>query len=170
MAPTLQIIGFKKSGKTTTINDFLTCCQQLHLTTSVLKHDQHQSQMDQANTDTARFSDNGAQQVILATATGIFQHEQVPIPPSPQQLRQLVRPENDFCLMEGFKTAQYPKIVLLRPQDRPADFGHLTNVLAWASLWPLNRPTSLDWQQPATRQRWFQQYWQQLTGHHSFRK
>lgn len=162
MAPTLQVIGFKKSGKTTTVNDFLTCCRQLQLTTSVLKHDEHQSQMDQAHTDTARFSDNGAQQVILATATGVFQHEQVATPPTPQRLRQLVQPDNDLCLMEGFKTADYPKIVLLRPQDRPADFGELTHVLAWASLWPLNRPQVLDWQNAATRQHWFQHYWQQL--------
>ena len=165
MAPTLQIIGFKKSGKTTTVNDFLTCCQQLQLTTSVLKHDEHESQMDQANTDTARFSDHGAQQVILATATGVFQHEQVATPPTPQRLRQLVRPNNDLCLMEGFKTADYPKIVLLRPQDQPADFGALTHVLAWASLWPLNQTTVLDWQTPAARQHWFQHYWQHLATH-----
>ncbi len=136
MAPTLQIIGFKKSGKTTLIEALVKLLAAKHVTVSVLKHDAHQAAMDVPGTDTSRFSQAGAQTVILASASGIFMH-QAPTPAvSLTSLIHQLPSKPQLILAEGFKQADFSKLALLRPADHKADFSDYTKIDQFASLGP----------------------------------
>ncbi|MFD0896907.1 molybdopterin-guanine dinucleotide biosynthesis protein B [Loigolactobacillus binensis] len=162
MVAPLQVVGFKKSGKTTTLRDFLAVLQQRKQPVCVLKHDAHHAQMDQLGTDTAAFSAAGAQTVLLATDQAVMVHQQLPQLPSAQQLIATYAQPGQFCLLEGFKTAAYPKLILLRPGERPADFATLTQISAYASLHTPEFSGCLDFRTAAQRQAWFTAYLQKV--------
>ncbi|MFD1319133.1 molybdopterin-guanine dinucleotide biosynthesis protein B [Loigolactobacillus zhaoyuanensis] len=160
MVAPLQVVGFKKSGKTTTINDFLTILKQLNVPVCVLKHDAHRAQMDQPGTDTATFATSGAQTVLLATNQAVMVRQQVPQLPNAAQLIATYAKPEQFCLLEGFKTAAYPKLVLVHSGERPSNFAKLTQVVAYASLTPPEFSGCLDFSTAALRQAWFTAYLQ----------
>lgn len=160
MVAPLQIVGFKKSGKTTAIKDFLAVLKRQHQPVCVLKHDAHNAQMDQAGTDTARFTAAGAQTVLLATDQATMVQQQITRPPTAAQLIATYAQPEQFCLLEGFKAAAYPKLVLVRPGERPIDFEQLSHITAYASLHTPEFSTCLDFSTSAQRQAWFTTYLQ----------
>ncbi|MFC6170903.1 molybdopterin-guanine dinucleotide biosynthesis protein B [Loigolactobacillus jiayinensis] len=160
MVTPLQVVGFKKSGKTTTVNDFLVILKQRQHAVFVLKHDVHRGQMDQPGTDTSRFTAAGTQTVLLATDQAVMLQQQVTQPPTAAQLIATYAQPGQFCLLEGFKKAAYPKIVLVRPGERPSDFDHLSHIMAYASLHAPEFNDCLDFGTTAARQAWFTTYLQ----------
>ena len=134
MALTFQIIGYKKSGKTLITTELIKLLTGHQLHVSVLKHDAHTSTMDIAGTDTAVFSQAGAQDVILQSANGTFYHQTTARPVTVTKLIAQLPASTDVILLEGFKQACYPKLVLLRPGDHAVDFQQFTNIQAFASL------------------------------------
>lgn len=134
MAVTLQIIGYKKSGKTTVTAALTQALHTKGLRVSVIKHDAHDAAMDVAGTDTARFAASGADSVILQSANGLFYHQSQPQDVSAPALIDWLPDDVDVILIEGFKPAPYPKLVLLRPEDHLADFAKFSNVIQTASL------------------------------------
>lgn len=160
MVAPLQVVGFKKSGKTTTINDFLAVLKRQHQPVCVLKHDAHNAQMDQAGTDTARFTAAGAQTVLLATDQATMVQQQITQPPTAAQLIAAYAQPEQFCLLEGFKAAAYPKLVLVRPGEWPTDFKQLSHITAYASLHTPEFSACLDFSTSAQRQAWFTTYLQ----------
>ncbi|MCD2255677.1 molybdopterin-guanine dinucleotide biosynthesis protein B [Agrilactobacillus fermenti] len=161
MALTLQIVGYKKSGKTTVLKDFLAVAQAKKYTVAVLKHDAHEASLDQAATDTGQFHQLGAQQIILQSRSEIFIRQQKPalVTQSAESLvQQYVAPDTDLILIEGYKSAAYPKIVL---NKTAIDFepSALQQVIAQASIFPeivAANPKLKDFSNPQARQAWFQ--------------
>lgn len=151
MALTFQIIGYKKSGKTLITTALVRQLSAQQLNVSVLKHDAHASSMDVPGTDTARFSDAGAQAVLLQSANGTFYHQTTPQMPPVTALIAKLPATTDVILLEGFKQADYPKLVLLRPDDHVTDFATCTNIQAFASLTAhpeatlIGAPAICDW-------------------------
>ena len=133
MVVALQIIGHKKAGKTTVMTALIRACRQLGLTVSAIKHDAHQAQMDHAGTDSDQMSKAGAAEVILTSKQGTFLH--LPDQRSLTELQQWQVPA-DILLVEGYKQAPLPKLVLLQRQETAADWVKIDSVLAFASLTP----------------------------------
>lgn len=157
MAITLQVIGFKKCGKTTVLTDFLLVAQELQLKTAILKHNAHNdANLDQEKTDTHRFQDTGASQIILRSDHEVYVRKQQPPEVSlPQLITEYTDTDTQLVLVEGFKTADYPKLVLLRPEDQLADF-HATQIQFQASLYPeMTNAVISDFSTAANRQNWF---------------
>jgi cyclic pyranopterin phosphate synthase len=151
MALTLQVVGYKNSGKTSTILDFLAVAQAKGLKTAVIKHDDHDlADLDQPKTDTSRFKAAGATTLVLQTNAELFLRQAQPAS-LPQLVTAVVPSDTQLVLIEGFKTAAYPKVVLMRPGD--IRDSNLTNVVAQASL--AKMPQTEDFRTSAKRKAWF---------------
>lgn len=115
--PVVQIVGFKNSGKTTLITRLLNLFNGMNLKVAVIKHDVHGFEMDREGTDTYLFRETGAAAAAIVSPwrTAIIEEQET-------SLSELIEhfTAYDLILVEGFKQAHYPKLVLLRgPEDVP---------------------------------------------------
>ncbi|MFD1175725.1 molybdopterin-guanine dinucleotide biosynthesis protein B [Paenibacillus puldeungensis] len=115
MPPVVQIVGFKNSGKTTLITRLLHLFNGMNLKVAVIKHDVHGFEVDREGTDTYLFRETGAAAAAIVSPwrTAIVEEQETP-------LSELIEhfAAYDLILVEGFKQAHYPKLVLLRgPED-----------------------------------------------------
>ena len=156
----LQIIGKKKSGKTTTTIDFIKAARAQDLTVATFKHTHHTVAMDVEGTDTARFSAAGAQQVGMQNDAGFFWHEsrkngaEISLQ---EELDYFVRPETDLILIEGFKKEVFPKLLLLREKDKLEDFAIYEQIDYVGTIFPevlVVRPELIDLTTEGKREDW----------------
>jgi molybdopterin-guanine dinucleotide biosynthesis protein B len=117
----LQVVGYKKAGKTTLVSELLRMLSGEGLRIAALKRDDHACDPEPAGVDTRRFREAGAFLAGLASdARTMWVKEQS------QALEDMIAEAAsagaDLVLVEGFKSALYPKVVLLRDE---ADAGLL---------------------------------------------
>jgi len=125
----LGVCGFKKSGKTTLIEQLLLELNRRPLRLAVIKHQNEPIVViDQPGTDTHRFFNAGAA-VLGWDNHSLFIHRRQSPPPTLDQLLSLLGDDFDLILIEGFKHSPHPKIFLLRPGETqpPPD---VTTILA----------------------------------------
>lgn len=107
----LQIVGYKNSGKTTLLCKLVAHFSSLGWKVATLKHDAHAFEMDRPHTDTWKHRQAGA------WLTGITSPgETAWLREGETQLEAMLVEAHgaDLILVEGFKHAPYPKLVLLR--------------------------------------------------------
>lgn len=127
----LQIVGYKNSGKTTLIAKLIHRLKQTNCIVGTIKHDAHEFDLDTPGTDTWRHQEAGADITAISSAT-----RSAVISRGPEPLSVLLAHMRhaDVVLVEGFKQADYPKLILLRkPED--AELLSLANPFM-AVLWP----------------------------------
>lgn len=112
---TLQVVGFKNSGKTTLISRWIRLLKAQGKSVAVMKHHGHPSALERPaeHTDGVQYIENGAHLSIVAGggSAQILLNEE----PSFTELMDYVKMnEPDVLLIEGFKNENQPKIVLLR--------------------------------------------------------
>lgn len=126
----LQVVGFKNSGKTTLLSRFLEMAAAAQKQVSTIKHHGHGGalEMPDAETDSMRFFGAGAAS-SLAYGNGAVQlhlrqeHENV------EKLIDLsLFAEPDLILIEGFKEADFPKVVIARSSDDWNELQKLSNI------------------------------------------
>lgn len=150
MAATLQIIGYKKSGKTA-VTEALIKALSPNYRVAAIKHDAHQAAMDKAGTDSDRFARAGAHSVILQSDNGLFFHQTADAPTSAANLADWLPDQTDILLIEGFKPDPFPKIAMLRATDSRADFKDYQQIQVFASLTShpeatlVGLPAIIDW-------------------------
>lgn len=133
MVVTFQIVGHKKSGKTTLTNDFLKVAPQLNQQISVVKHTHGPVDIPN-NTDTGKFYEN-SNDVLLLNDTQTIHYQRNLQQPAEYQIRHMQQTTSaDFLIIEGLKELDYPKIVLLKKDETPADFGEVTNIRYFVSI------------------------------------
>lgn len=159
----LQIIGNKKSGKTTTMISFIEEATLLNKKVAVFKHTHHSVSMDVEKTDTYRFSKAGASQVGMQQQGGFYWHEQRPMDqevPLKEEIEDFVRLDTDIILIEGFKNENYPKLLLLRPQDTVGAFQDYSKIQFIATIFKekIGEPGVLDFTTEEKRKAWFKNY------------
>ena len=110
----IQIVGYKNTGKTTIVCRLTELLKQGGYTVATMKHDAHDFEMDKEGTDTWRHQQAGADLTIITSPhqTAIIQRHATP-------LEQLIHAWGnvDFVLVEGFKTASYPKFILVKNEQ-----------------------------------------------------
>ncbi len=163
MDTSLQVIGNKKSGKTTTMISFIEEATIMNKKIAVFKHTHHDVSMDIEGTDTDRFSKAGASQVGMQQDGGFYWHEQRPMGkqvPLKAEIEDFVRLDTDFVLIEGFKNESYPKLLLLRPQDTIGAFKDYSKIQFIATIFKekVGEPGVLDFTTDEKRKTWFHQY------------
>ncbi|WP_151736344.1 molybdopterin-guanine dinucleotide biosynthesis protein B [Paenibacillus tengchongensis] len=131
--PVCQIVGYKNSGKTTLICALLPYLSAHGCKVGVIKHDAHDFEADREHTDTWRHRQAGAAAVAITSPhrTALIEERRSTL----TGLLAAMAPY-DYVLVEGFKAAGYPKVVLLRTeQDLP--LLEAPNAAA-AAVWPGN--------------------------------
>ena len=104
------ITGYKNAGKTTLTARLVTEFTARGLTVSTLKHASHGFDLDQPGTDSDQHRRAGAREVLISSGKRwALMHELDGPELSPADLIQHLSPA-DLVLIEGFKTAQHPKI------------------------------------------------------------
>ncbi|WP_125761240.1 molybdopterin-guanine dinucleotide biosynthesis protein MobB [Companilactobacillus hulinensis] len=131
MATTFQIVGHKKSGKTTLLQEFL--MDNSLDSFSVIKHTHTPIEVS-TNTDTGKFFHYSNDVLLLNDEQTI--HYQRHLPTSDlEKIEQLQKTTSaDFIVIEGMKELDFPKIVLLKPDETPADFDNITNIKYFATI------------------------------------
>lgn len=106
------ISGIKNSGKTTLITKLLKKFKEEGYKVGTIKHDGHDFQMDNLNSDTDKHVKAGAHGTVIFSKSKFMFLEQT----SEQDLDfylQLFK-NYDFILLEGFKGSEYPKLEIVR--------------------------------------------------------
>ena len=134
--PMLSFTARSGTGKTTYLEQLIPLLKQEHLRLAVLKHDAHGFQMDKPGKDSYRFTQAGADHVILTSASqtaAIFSHPSEN--PSLGFLAEKIR-NVDLIITEGYKLENMPKIELLRRGYHETPVSNPENLLALVSDFP----------------------------------
>lgn len=109
--PVLALAGYSGAGKTTLLEALLPELSRLGLRTAVVKHDGHDFEMDHVGTDSWRFTQAGAVQSILSSAsqTAMVERRSLTLP----EVLGLAR-EVDLILVEGYKNVPLSQVGLCR--------------------------------------------------------
>ncbi len=124
-APIIGIAGWKKSGKTTLAVRLIEEFTRRGFKVASVKHAHHGFQIDDADTDSARHRRAGAREVaVISGKRWAIVHELKDEPePDFEEVISWLGPA-DLIIVEGYKTAQIPKIEARRQQShtkRPLD-------------------------------------------------
>lgn len=129
MAVTLQVVGHKKSGKTTVMHTLLAAAAERQLTVATIKHT-HEAL--EAQTDSGSFAAVAPSWLLTPDQTLAYRQDARPLDVRVAAI--VATCTADVVLVEGGKALAYPKLVLLRPEETPADWQDLTQVSAFARL------------------------------------
>ncbi|MQS89965.1 molybdopterin-guanine dinucleotide biosynthesis protein B [Companilactobacillus mishanensis] len=133
MVTTFQIIGHKKSGKTTLTNDFLKFGKAAGYSFSVVKHT-HGPVDIPANTDTGKFYQQSDDVLLLNDSQTIHYQRKIAKTASEQITELQKNSPADFLIIEGLKELDYPKITLLKEDEVKSDFADISQILIFASI------------------------------------
>lgn len=126
---TLQVVGYKNSGKTTLLARWVRLLKAEGLSVSVLKHHGHGGRpaLPDSQTDTMQFWEKGADLTIVAGggAVQLLWNEEAAF----DQLKSLAAIGNpDVLFVEGYKSQSGEKVVLLRETEDWASLSALLNI------------------------------------------
>jgi len=112
--PILQIVGYKNSGKTTLLCALVRKFRSEGVTVAAIKHDAHDFALDRPGTDTRKMAEAGADFVAITSPRRTAWTSS-----RPASLDELIglAAHADLVLVEGFKDAPHPKLVLLRGEE-----------------------------------------------------
>lgn len=138
----IQVVGYKNAGKTTLATALIKQFVAAGYRVGSIKHDAHQFEIDSPETDTGKLRQAGAAMVAITSAA-----QTALLMDGPLSLEQLLvtMASMDVVVVEGFKTAHYPKLVLVR-NDLETDLLQLPAIEAvvYDRLYPPT--THVTWQ------------------------
>lgn len=115
---TLHVIGFKNSGKTTLVAEWVHLLKSEGLSVAVLKHHGHEGPlaMPDSGTDTMQFLNRGADVSVVAGGGAVQLH--MNYEPDFARMKEIATVDQpDVLLIEGYKKEQGDKVVLLRDEE-----------------------------------------------------
>lgn len=132
LVPVLQIIGYKNSGKTTLACRLIQALSVQGLRVGSAKHDAHLFQLDDPGTDSSKHLLYGAVETVLTSpeATRVMRRSAASL----REIAESMHGRVDLVIAEGFKSADYPKIALIRrTEDQITLQKEATNIRLWLS-------------------------------------
>ncbi|GAA5158688.1 molybdopterin-guanine dinucleotide biosynthesis protein B [Viridibacterium curvum] len=139
-APAFGFAGYSGSGKTTLIERLIPIFSGAGLQVSLIKHTHHGFDIDRPGKDSFRLREAGASQVMLAGEKRWALMTELRNLPQPTlaELKAQLAP-CDLVLVEGFKSADLPKIEVCRPSlGHPFVHSSFPGVVAVASNEPVD--------------------------------
>jgi molybdopterin-guanine dinucleotide biosynthesis adapter protein len=136
--PHLAFVGFSGSGKTTLISQIVMQLKRKGYRVGVLKHDAHDFQMDVEGKDTYKYSEAGADLIAISSDAKLNILEKLQ---KPLELEEILQRMDgvDLILIEGYKQANVPKILIARTLEQLALRDKISNLIAIAAT--LNNDT-----------------------------
>jgi molybdopterin-guanine dinucleotide biosynthesis protein B len=137
----IQVIGYKNSGKTTTVCELIKRFSQLGYKVASIKHDAHHFEVDYPGKDTWMHREAGASVVAITSQEKFAIMVQQPI-----RLTDLIEriQDVDLVIVEGYKHNDYPKIVILKEEKDLSllqETNHILAILTWFPYEHSNIPT-----------------------------
>ena len=127
----LQIVGYKKSGKTTLMRHIVSFLKSHGYTVATIKHHGHGKkdlQLQDSDVDHMKHFEAGADQSIVQG----FQYQQTVTRVENQNLTQIIEKsvtiDTNIVLVEGFKNADFEKVVVYRDEEELQVLQQLSNV------------------------------------------
>ncbi|REK75619.1 molybdopterin-guanine dinucleotide biosynthesis protein B [Paenibacillus paeoniae] len=129
----VQLVGYKNTGKTTSVCRLTEKYKREGLRVGTIKHDAHDFQIDTPGTDTWQHQAAGADitAITSSTRTAILKQTNTELDTLIASMQQ----EVDIILIEGFKSASYPKIVFAREVSHYALLQAVSHPIALV-CWP----------------------------------
>lgn len=132
--PVVQIVGYSNTGKTTLICHLISHFSQRGWKVGAIKGHAGELEVDQQGKDTWYHREAGADRVSI---TAVNQTALIfPRPLGLEKLLPLYR-GLDLVLVEGFKEALHPKLVMVGEPDHLSLIGELSNVHGVVSSFPV---------------------------------
>lgn len=123
----IQVVGYKNTGKTTMTAALIAGLASKGLKVAAIKHDGHDHfEMDQEGTDSYQFGKAGATAVAVMSEkrTAIIKQHNTRLDDMLSQFS-----DYDWIVIEGFKNAPYPKVVMVREAGDRTLIGKLQQVV-----------------------------------------
>ena len=120
--PAISFIAHSGTGKTTLLTQVIAILKQRGYKVGIIKHDAHRFEIDHPGKDSHRFTEAGADSMLISSASKLALVKQHQQPPPIDELITEHFPDVDLVLIEGFKQSGLPKIELFRS-------GHSTELL-----------------------------------------
>jgi len=114
-AKVIGFVGYSNSGKTTIASYIVGKLKEDGFRSCVIKHDAHGHYKDYG--DTSQYREAGAETVILASPLGRFVYSKG-ASDNLQDILLEMENDQDYIIVEGFKEANHPKIVIVRYEDQ----------------------------------------------------
>ena len=134
----LQIVGLKNSGKTTLVQHSVKLLKEHHYMVATIKHHGHQSEHDitlqQSNVDHMKHFDAGADQSIVQG----YEYQQSVTRTAKQSLDEIITQsvtiDSNIILVEGFKEADFDKVLVYRTESDKNTLADLENVKYYINI------------------------------------
>lgn len=117
----LQVVGYKNAGKTTLVCEIVRLLASGGLRVGTLKRDDHGVDPEPPGTDTRRMREAGASVTALVSGQRAMWVQEQPAALE-DLLKAMKKSGADAVIVEGFKTAAFPKLILLRGDEDAALF------------------------------------------------
>lgn len=134
----LQVVGYKNAGKTTLVCELVGMLSAAGVRVGTLKHDAHDADPEPEGADTRGHREAGAFMTGLTSSARTSWVREEPTALA-DMLDYLQAAGAQAAIVEGFKTAPHPKLVLLRGRE-DTDLLRLPGILAVA----INSPKTVD--------------------------
>ncbi|MBM7644006.1 molybdopterin-guanine dinucleotide biosynthesis protein B [Scopulibacillus daqui] len=144
-----QVAGYHNSGKTTFITQLLPRLKMAGCRVATIKHHGHHEALQtvcKGETDTGKHFESGADAVAYALSTGFSVVSRQPFSVKDLVAFYQMSGRYDVILIEGFKQADYPKIVFHRGEEDDhliEQLNHIQAVVTHQETEALARKTSL---------------------------
>ncbi len=144
----MAFVARSGTGKTTLVESLIREMRARGYRIGALKHDAHRFEIDRPGKDSARFTEAGAEIMVLVSDDTVAMVQKPAHPPKLDKLLQLWFSKMDLVLVEGYKTSDLPKIEVHRAAlGKPLLCQGEKNdphLLAVASDGPAALPAELD--------------------------
>ncbi|CAM3163712.1 molybdopterin-guanine dinucleotide biosynthesis protein B [Staphylococcus argensis] len=127
----LQVVGYKNSGKTTLMQHIVRQAKDLGITVTTIKHHGHQGEdivLQDADVDHMKHFRAGADQSIVQGND----YQQTVTRSTKQNLSEIIEQsvtiDCQLILVEGFKQADYPKVIVAREATALKELSQLSEV------------------------------------------
>lgn len=114
--PLVSIVATKSgTGKTTLLEGIIKKLKNKNYKVGILKHDVHKFQIDYPGKDSYKFTEAGADNVVIASESKLAMIQNLEVEKSIDELLWLFK-DIDIIIVEGFKDNVHPKIEVHRKE------------------------------------------------------
>lgn len=130
----LQVVGYKNAGKTTLVCEIVRRLTTAGLRVGTIKHDAHDADPEPAGADTRLHRTAGAHFTAMTSDARTMWVQERPTTMD-DLLSAMEEAGVEAVIAEGFKSARFPKLVLLRG-EQDADLLQLPGIIAVVARTP----------------------------------
>lgn len=143
----LQIVGFKNSGKTTLMEHMVSFLKSQGYTVATIKHHGHGKEdiaLQNNDVDHMKHFEAGADQSIVQGTN----FQQTVTRSNKQNLTQIIEKsvtiETNIILVEGFKQAEYDKVIVYKDEQEYRELEQLSHICYRINVWETKDFTTFD--------------------------